>query len=178
MFDESIWKSSSINWFRIEGVWKSERTGREFSFQGGRNIGQSAVLQSWYDGYQGASRPGLPPLRWHGVCRRATARQRHHVAQEVFQLCRMPSAFGLYAGLRRTRPGNSLPILLRQALWAQRIWFRAHADSRFHQRRSRSLVVSIASTLSDRDLSSEVRSRFKLKWIHRVKRRQTLTSLE
>lgn len=134
-------------------------------FQGGRNICQSTILQSRHDLHQGASWPGLPPLRRHGVRCRATARQRNHVAQEMLQLCRMPPTVGLDASLRRARQGNPLPILLQQTLWTQRIRIRTHPDSRLHERRSGSFLVSKPDSNS-KDLSVKLRFELDLVYLH------------
>lgn len=64
------------------------------------------------------------------------------MAQEMLQLRRVPSTSRLYAGLRRTRQGDTLPIVLQQAFRTQRIRVWPHPDSRFNRRGSRSLVVS------------------------------------
>lgn len=108
-------------------------------------------------------------MRWYGVCRWTTTREGHRkslnhfnicdnkrlddhvrinfadVAQEVLQLCRMPQTSGFYAGLRRSRQGDSLQSLLRKTFRPQRIRLRPRPNPRLHRCRTPSHIVSLFS---------------------------------
>jgi LIM domain len=70
----------------------------------------------------------MSTLRRSSLCCRTATCQGNHVAQEVLQLQRVSPPVGLDVGLRRTRQGDSLPLLLRTLVRTKRFRLWTHSN--------------------------------------------------